>query len=411
MKKVLVFAGTHEGRKLCEFLAKNDVAVTAVVATDYGFQVLPKLPFLQVLVGRLDHKEIASLIIDYDYLVDATHHYAQVISENIRRAADQAGKRVFRIIRPSIDAMEANVVTDIREACRYLDKTAGNILVTTGSKEILPYTTIKDFQKRVYLRMLPTMEAIKACQELGFSSSQLICMQGPFGVNLNKALLEQTRAKFLVTKETGQRGGLPEKYAAAKDLGVEVILISQRSKEKGMTLRETKEYFCRELGLVKSSFSHFPLFMSLQDKNVLVVGGGNIATRRIETLLSFGPKIRVIAPQINSRLADLEKAGLLRIIQRDYRSGDIGNDFLVIGATNQRLVNESVYTDAKLKGILVNIADQKEDCDFYFPAIFSDEVIIGGLISQGGGNHVLVKEKAAGIRTYLRKTGEIGDQN
>lgn len=249
MKKVVVFAGTSEGRMLCEFLAQRGVEVTAVVATEYGKLVMTSMPFLSVKEGRLSFDEISALIEAFDLVVDATHPYAKVISENIKQAVFEKGNRLIRIIRPSLEYENVFEFGDIKEACSYLTVTTGNILVTTGSKELLPYTTIENYNKRVYLRVLPTVEALNTCINLGFNAANIICMQGPFSENMNKAIIEQIDAKILVTKDTGKNGGFIEKLSAAKKLGVQVVLIGRPCKEEGIIMEEAYSFLEKELGL------------------------------------------------------------------------------------------------------------------------------------------------------------------
>lgn len=406
MKKIIVFSGTNEGRKLCEFFAESGIEVMAVVATEYGSLVMPEQPFIKVKKGRLSIEEIAELIEGFNFVVDATHPYAKAISENIKKAAHKRGNKILRIIRPSIEYEDVIKCKDLSDACRYLGGTSGNIFATTGIKELFPYTTIENFKERVFLRVLPAAEAVNTCINMGFSASKMICMQGPFSENMNKATMEQIDAKFIVTKESGKSGGLMEKLSAAKQLGVKVIMIGRPCKEEGITLEEAYKIFENELGLVKNINSHFPIFIDLKDKKIIVVGGGEIATRRIEVLISFGASITVVAPCCSKKLLVLYDEKKLGLIKRNYKQEDLKDSYMVIAATNCRKTNEQVFQDAKARGIFINISDKKEQCNFYFPAIFEDNEVIGGLISKEGKKHTVVKEKASMIREYLKIGGK-----
>lgn len=148
---------------------------------------------------------------------------------------------------------------------------------------------------------------------------------------------------------------------------------------------------------------HFPLFINLRNRKIVVIGGGNVAARRVETLVNFGASVTLIAPEISEGIAELYRQGKINVIMREYKKGDLKNTFIVIIATNKREVNDMAAKDARELNILVNRADNREDCDFFFPAIFSDEDIVGGIISKYGRNHNTVKEKAAKIREFLNK--------
>lgn len=158
---------------------------------------------------------------------------------------------------------------------------------------------------------------------------------------------------------------------------------------------------------MKSKF--FPMFIDIKDKKVLVVGGGKIAARRVNTLLNFYAKVIVIAPEINEELKVLKEKKLIEVIDRNYISEDINESFLVVAATNNRQVNYLVGEDAKKAGAFVTVADCKEESNFYFPAVFEDEGIVGGLVSKGGNNHSLVRKTAAKIRKYLQGEDKYGD--
>ena len=101
-------------------------------------------------------------------------------------------------------------VKSIREAVEYLEKTSGNILVTTGSKELSAYTALTDYQERIYARVLSLPSVVEACQKLGFEGKHLIAMQGPFSKEMNEATLRQYECQYLVTKDSGKAGGFGE---------------------------------------------------------------------------------------------------------------------------------------------------------------------------------------------------------
>jgi siroheme synthase-like protein len=159
----------------------------------------------------------------------------------------------------------------------------------------------------------------------------------------------------------------------------------------------------KTFGMKEEDFPRFPIFIDLSNKKIVIIGGGNIATRRVETLVNFGAKITVIAPKISQRIRELFMQGKITVILKEYEKSDLLNAFIVIIATNNKEVNELTAKDARELNILVNRADDKEDCDFFFPAIISDEHIVGGIISKEGSNHNIVKEKAAEIRKFLNK--------
>lgn len=149
---------------------------------------------------------------------------------------------------------------------------------------------------------------------------------------------------------------------------------------------------------------YFPVFIDMEGRLVLVAGGGRIALRRVRTLLRFGAKIRVIAPRLCRELEDMEKDRMICIEQREYKPGDIKGAAFVLAATDSREVNRQIWGDCREKGIPVNVSDNRELCDFYFPSVvMTEDAVIG--ISSGGEDPGRTKE----LRRRIEKTlGESG---
>ena len=146
---------------------------------------------------------------------------------------------------------------------------------------------------------------------------------------------------------------------------------------------------------------YFPLFVDLNEKQIVVVGAGTIAKRRIRTLVSFTNHLTVIAPEVNRELLDMEKAGMLRIKRKNYERKDIYDADYVIAATNDHQINSDIYSACKCMGITVNVCSDKTKCDFYFPGIAKDgDTVVG--ITSGGGDHRLAAKISAVVRQILR---------
>ena len=146
------------------------------------------------------------------------------------------------------------------------------------------------------------------------------------------------------------------------------------------------------------------MFIDLSDKNIVVAGGGNIATRRVKTLLKFTRNITVVATKVTQELMDLGKAGTVNLHIRPVKRSDFAMAFMVIAATNDWKLNDEIYRVCKEEGIYVNVADDKSKCDFYFPGIYmQDEVVVG--ITASGLNH----KKARRVRVAIQEAMEASD--
>ena len=150
------------------------------------------------------------------------------------------------------------------------------------------------------------------------------------------------------------------------------------------------------------------MFVDLSDKKIVVVGGGNIATRRIKTLLQFTRNITAVAPKTTMELHELGKAGFVNLINRPVKRSDFAMAFMVIAATNDWKLNDEIYRVCKEEGIYVNVASDKDLCDFYFPGIcLKDDVVVG--IPASGMNHKkarAVREKVQALLEEIAKDQE-----
>jgi len=150
--------------------------------------------------------------------------------------------------------------------------------------------------------------------------------------------------------------------------------------------------------------NYFPIFMDLSGKEILIVGGGNIALRRVKTLLQFNCNINIITPKISKELLDIvnKNEHSVKLIKRRYLSADVRGKILVIAVTSDRNVNKQVGIDSKALGIPVSVADSKEECSFIFPGIIIEEPIVIG-VTASGKNHKLAKEVTADIKESFNK--------
>lgn len=115
--------------------------------------------------------------------------------------------------------------------------------------------------------------------------------------------------------------------------------------------------------------SLFPIFLKLAARPCVVIGAGNLAESKIESLQAANAQITVIAPHANERIQNLAAAGEIEYRQRPYVEGDLTGSFLVVAATNVPAVNRAVFAEATAKGVLCNAVDDPPFCDFYFPSV------------------------------------------
>ena len=128
---------------------------------------------------------------------------------------------------------------------------------------------------------------------------------------------------------------------------------------------------------------YYPINLDIQNRHCLVIGGGKVATRKVATLLKCGARVTVVSPEATDRLQFMEMSGSIRLINRPYRTSDLGGMFLVIGATDNKELNRQIYQDAENSGRLCNIADQPDLCNFILPSIVNRGDLILGISTSG----------------------------
>lgn len=242
-KKAVVFAGTTEGRKIAEYLSRQGVPVIVSTATEYGGELVEKNEFLAIRSGPMDAEEMLDFLKKENprIVVDATHPYAKEVTENVKRACKVSQINYLRLLRQTKKEEDAVYVATAKEAAEYLNHTTGNVLITTGSKELAAFTEVVDYRKRLYARVLSLPKVVTECDHLGFCGSHLFAMQGPFSEEMNLALLRQIRADYLVTKETGSTGGFEEKCRAAKKNGTKILVIGRPEETEGDSFEDCLE--------------------------------------------------------------------------------------------------------------------------------------------------------------------------
>lgn len=254
MKKVLVFAGTTEGRELAELLADSNIKCSVCVATDYALELMNDKR-LDVNCGRLTEEEMEVLMRDgkFDVVVDATHPYAQIVSQNVRQAADMESISLIRLRRSTESAEEGFVSFKTHEECSaWLSFQTGNILLTTGSKDLGTYAKNETIKNHLFVRVLPGEESIRLCTANGITGRQIIAMQGPFSAQMNECILREYSIDWMVTKISGHAGGFEEKVEAAKKAGVGVCAILPPSENVCQTEisgdeRKSSMYICENV--------------------------------------------------------------------------------------------------------------------------------------------------------------------
>ena len=243
MKDLLIFGGTTEGRELAETLSDKGQRVILSVATQYGKEMIPQQSqYLQIKVGRLDHIEMSRIITanGIGIVIDATHPYAVEVSKHIKQACGTTMTEYLRLLRDTSGYDEDMTMADtIEESCTMVED--GNVLATTGSKQIGEYTQLVDYKQRLYARVLPTQESIDLCKKAGLDDDHIITSFGVLSVAENMEMMARYQIKTMITKDGGTKGGFGEKRLACKQGNIKCIVVKRPMVEDGFSMTEILE--------------------------------------------------------------------------------------------------------------------------------------------------------------------------
>lgn len=145
---------------------------------------------------------------------------------------------------------------------------------------------------------------------------------------------------------------------------------------------------------------YYPIFLNLRGCPVVMIGGGAVAERKVNTLLKAGAEVTVISPSLTRRLAAWSVRGKIKEVRRPYRRGDLGRAVLAFTATDNREVNQAVAREAGKKKIFINVADQSSSEGFIVPALFTKKELTVA-VSTGGKNPGMAKKIRDQLKSFF----------
>lgn len=243
---ILLLGGTKEANKLIKVLTAEGYEVLVTTVSSYGGQLAKDCGAKEVLIGELNPQTLADLIKvkGIDVVVDATHPFASMVTAMAREICEKLEILYLRHTRPvsnqRLEGENLYWVNTYEEAAKLAFQLGDIVLTTTGSKNVGCFQAAKGKDQRLVVRVLPEVTSIMQCRQAGCQPKDIIAMQGPFSKELNKILYQEYGIQVVVTKDSGTAGGLTEKIAAAKELGIPAVLIRRplESDIKNFTIEE-----------------------------------------------------------------------------------------------------------------------------------------------------------------------------
>ena len=240
---IWIIGGTSEAREIVDRIKDTDDYIVTM-ATDGGKEFLHSD---KILIGRMNYEEMIEFSKEnkISLIVDLTHPYAKIVSENAKKVANTLEIDYIRYIRDKVD-VENNIIylQSYKEAYEYISKISGTVFFTTGSKNIGDFEKIRGNNRFIY-RILPALESIEECKKCNVQMKDIVAVLGPFSKEYNKVMFEEYNPKYCVMKDSGHRGGTLEKIQACKELDIIPIVIG-REYENGIRDLNIIENIIRE---------------------------------------------------------------------------------------------------------------------------------------------------------------------
>lgn len=230
---VMVMAGTKDAARIIKKLSNTGkFNILATTTTPYGADIAKSAGADEVISKGLTEEELVEVIKTnkIDVLVDATHPFAANATRNAIKSSKITGITYLRFERPKEKFKENDLIHEVSSfeeaALKAKEVNEGRVLHLAGVSTLEPVIEKID-SPRLFARVLPSVDSIQKCIDMGLKQENIIAMQGTFSKNFNKALIKEYSISLIITKESGETGGTLSKISAALELGIDIVLITR----------------------------------------------------------------------------------------------------------------------------------------------------------------------------------------
>jgi siroheme synthase-like protein len=150
----------------------------------------------------------------------------------------------------------------------------------------------------------------------------------------------------------------------------------------------------------KKRFPYYPIYIDIEDRNVVIVGGGNVCARKAETMMKYGARVTIVSPQFTAEMEQWARDGALAILRKEYEEKDLDGASMVIASTDDQCVNGRVARDCRRRKIPVNVVDVTHLCEFIVPAIV-ERGSIQIAVSTGGKSPALARTLKEDLKKFV----------
>lgn len=226
-ERILIFGNTMECRQTAQTMRRRGKQVIVHVTTEYARSLMPAGAICKV--GRLDAEQMLAYVrvTNPAKIIDATSPYARTAQKNIRHAADVLGIPCSRVLIQNESEAWRDVVQWVdtpEEAVETLKRSTGNILLA-GDYRNLPQYAPHVRPERLYVRGIPSMEALQLCDRCGVLPSHIVAAYGPYTPAFNEAVFDMFKVDVLVMRDVAVGGGMSECVIPALERSLHVIMV------------------------------------------------------------------------------------------------------------------------------------------------------------------------------------------
>lgn len=240
--------GTGEGRKILSEINKYTDKIVVSTATEYGYEIYQEFKAKHFNYKPLNEDGFKKLIKEFGItvFVDASHPYASEVSKALINVCKEMNidyiryerKSYFNDLKDSENIIFIDKYEELENVFKNID---GNILNTTGSNNALKIEVLKGQNNRIIHRILPSPKVISKLLDNGISMDSIIAIKGPFGFEINNGIIKEYKIKALITKDSGEEGGMKEKISSSLLNNVKLIVIKRPKLNYGLEFNDVNE--------------------------------------------------------------------------------------------------------------------------------------------------------------------------
>jgi len=151
---------------------------------------------------------------------------------------------------------------------------------------------------------------------------------------------------------------------------------------------------------VKKNYPYYPIYLDIEDRHVVIIGGGNVCARKAETMMKYGARVTIVSPEFTDEIEQWVKDGALSVRRKPYEESDLAGASIVVASTDDPCVNARVARDCRRRKIPVNVVDVTHLCEFIIPAILeSGSIQIA--VSTGGKSPALARTLKEDLEKFV----------